>query len=276
MSIRVVKAGEAVAKGVLKKGTASAPRIALQPPRAVTVEEAKADTFLTHKKSIDSTMTPWKGWFQRWVAESIGETRYQQIRSTLLFMPDDIYDLQQSPKPDQAIPISRTDPSITAKFRYPSPGSQKLPMQPEWEEGEDPFDSGYFKKDTRRRYLNSEQGDPALEKAKLALMDPDDPDVKEEMEKLQAGPASSPGNKGVFATGPSDFSPDGLRATMSTSWESLEKSLDANMPDHLPKPIWMGQEDSIVKWYTDRDLPVPIGGYYAPNKVPRNRRVARW
>jgi hypothetical protein len=37
----------------------------------------------------------------------------------------------------------------------------------------------------------------------------------------------------------------------------VEKSLDANMPDHLPKPIWMGQEDSIVKWYTDRTLPVP-------------------
>ena len=92
MSIIVKKAGEAVAKGVLKKGTASAPRIPLEPPRAVTVEEAKADTFLTHKKSIDSTMTPWKGWFQRWVADTFGETRYQQIRSTLLFMPDDIYD----------------------------------------------------------------------------------------------------------------------------------------------------------------------------------------
>jgi hypothetical protein len=37
------------------------------------VEEAKADTFLTHKKSIDSTMTPWKGWFQRWVADTLGE-----------------------------------------------------------------------------------------------------------------------------------------------------------------------------------------------------------
>lgn len=272
MSITVKKAGEAAAKAVLKKGE----KIPLHPLRAVTFEEAKNDNFQGRKKSIDSTMTPWKGWFQRWVKDNLGEDRYQKIRSTLLFMPDDIYDLQQSPKPDQEIHISRTDPSITAKFRYPSPGSQKLPVQPEWEEGEDPFDSGYFKKDTRRRYLNSELGDPNLEKAKLALMDPDDPDVKEEMEKLAAGPASSPGNKGVFATGPSNFDPTGLRATMSTSWESLEKSLDAHMPDHLPKPIWMGQEESIVKWYQDRDLPVPIGGYYAPNKVPVNRRVARW
>jgi hypothetical protein len=116
MSIRVVKAEEAVAKGVLK-GTTSAPRIPLQ-PRAVTVEEAKADTFLTHKKSIDSTMTPWKGWFQRWVADTLAKSRYQQIRSTLLFMPDDIYDLQQSPKPDQAIPTG-TDPPLRPSFVIP-------------------------------------------------------------------------------------------------------------------------------------------------------------
>jgi hypothetical protein len=272
MSITTRKAGETVAKAALKKGA----KMPLQPLRAVTKEEAETDQFQGRKASIDTTMTPWKGWFQRWFKDTLGEARFQQMRSTLLFMPDDIYDLQQSPKPSQEIPISRTDPTITAKFRYPSPGSNTLPVQPTFDDGEDPFDSGYFKRDTKRRYLNSEAGDPAIEKAKLALMDPNDPAVAEEMEKLEAGPASSPGNKGVFATGKSDFDPTGLRATMSTSWTSLEKSLDANMPDHLPKPIWMGQEESIIKWYNDRDLPVPIGGYYAPNKVPVNRRVARW
>jgi hypothetical protein len=267
MTIIVKKIGEKVVKAVGAK-------IPLQPLRHVTA--AEADQFQGHKKSIDSTMTPWKGWFQRWIQDTLGEDRFQKIRSTMLFMPDDIYDLQQSPKPDQEIPISKLDPTMTAKYRYPSPGSQKLPHQPEWEEGEDPYDSGYFKKDTRRRYLNSELGDASLEKAKLTLMDGSDPAVEEEKTKVLGGPESSPGNKGVFATGPSDFDPSGLRATMSVSWDSLEKSLDENMPDHLPKPIWMGQEDSIVQWYQERDLPVPIGGYYAPNKVPLNRRVARW
>jgi hypothetical protein len=42
----------------------------------------------------------------------VGETQFQQIRSTMLFMPDDIYDLQPSPKPDQAIPVSRTIPPL--------------------------------------------------------------------------------------------------------------------------------------------------------------------
>jgi hypothetical protein len=44
----------------------------------------------------------------------------------------------------------------------------------------------------------------------------------------------------------------------SLLWESLEKSLDANMPDHLPKPIWMGQEIPL-SWYTDRDFARPYG-----------------
>jgi hypothetical protein len=270
MSITVKKAGEAAAKAVQKKGE----KMVLRPPRAVTA--AEADTIQPARESTTISMTPWAGWIQRWFKDSFGEERYQQFRSTLFFMPDDIYDLQQNPKPTQKIPISKTDPSITAMYRYPSPGSQKPPRMPEWEEGQDPFDSGYFKRDTRRRYLNSELGDPALEKAKLALMDPNDPAVQEEKKKLEAGPESSQGNKGVFATGPSDFDPTGLRATMSVSWEKLEKSLDDNMPDHLPTPVWMGKEEEIIEWYTSRDLPVPIGGFYAPNKVPVYRRVARW
>jgi len=271
MSITVKKAGEKITKAILQ---GSKENIPLHSARAVTA--AESDRILPARKSTEVTLSPWNGWFQRWLKESVGPERYQKFRSAIMFMPDDIYDLQQSPKPTQNIPISKTDPTITAQFRFPSPGSQKAPLLPEFEQGEDPYDTGYFKRDTRRRYLNTELGDPALEKVKLALMDANDPAVQEEMKRVEAGPESSPGNKGVFATGPSDFDPTGLRATMSTTWTELEKSLDANMPDHLPTPIWMGQEESIIKWYQERDLPVPIGGFYAPLKVPLNRRVARW
>ena len=42
----------------------------------------------------------------------------------------------------------------------------------------------------------------------------------------------------------------------------------------LPTPIWEAKEEELVKWYEERDLPVPIGGNF--NFVRKSRRVARW
>lgn len=96
------------------------------------------------------------------------------------------------------------------------------------------------------------------------------------MKAIEEGPESSPGNKGRFATGPSDFDPSGLRATMSVTWDKLEESLDEHMPDHLPTPEWFGREEEIIRWHEERDLPVPVGGYYQALKVPYEKRVAMW
>jgi hypothetical protein len=267
------KAGESVAK-----------KTVLRPPRAVTVAEARAqsvaeptriETTTTHP----TTMQPWKGWFSRFLQETIGEDNYRKMRETVFFMPSDIYDLQPAPNQSKAIRISKTDPSITARYRYPSPGSQVPTRQPEFEATEDPYDTGYFKRDTRRRYLSSEQMNPAIETLKVELMTSQTASSEsrqEELTQIASGPASSPGNKNIFATGPSNFDPTGLRATMSVNWTSLNKSLDENMPDHLPTPTWVGHEDEIKQWYTERDLPVPIGGYYSALNVPVERRVARW
>lgn len=250
-------------------------KIVLRPPRAVTEEEAP--TILPARESNTTSMMPWKGWFQTFLKENVlNENQFKKFRETFFFWPDDIYDLQQSPKLTQKIPISKTDPTITAMYRYPSPGSQQPVRQPEFEIGEDPYDSGYFKRDTRRRYLSSELGNPNVEKAKLQLMNIDDPTREEEVSKIEKGPVSSQGNNGRFATGPSNFDPTGLRATMSVSWTNLEKSLDTYMPDHLPVPVWMADEQSIVAWHKERDLPVPVGGYYKALKVPTERRIAYW
>lgn len=271
MTVTIRKAGEAAAKAA---AAASKGKVPLRPPRAVSA--AEAESIQPAREAAQNTMMPWKGWFQRYLQQSLGEERFQKFRNTFFFWPDDIYDLEQSPKPNKKIPISKEDPSLTHSYRHPTPGSQKAVRIPEFEADEDPYDTGYFKTDTRRRYLSSELLDPELEKAKLALMNPDDPKVQEEQEKLESGPDSSPGNEGRFATGPTDFDPTGLRATMSVSWGALEESLDSHMPDHLPTPTWVGQEQEIIQWHQERDLPVPIGGYYQALKVPRERRVARW
>ena len=253
-------------------------RKALNTPRAVSIAEAKMDSVEPNRKPSEETMMPWKGWFQSYMKENF-PIQFEKVRNFFLFMPDDITDLQQQASPNTKIPISKDDPTMTHMYRYPSPGSQKAPRMPNFEEGfqPDPYDSGYFKRDTRRRNKFSELGDTEVEKAKLQFMNPDDPAVQEEKQKVLEGPTeSSVGNKGVFATGPSDFDPTGLRATMSVTWGALEKSLDSHMPNHMPTPVWVGKEKEILDWHEKKDLPVPVGGYYQALKVPTNRRIARW
>jgi hypothetical protein len=278
MAIQVQKAGGAAAPAAAAgtmKGTAAEATTVLRPPRAVSAEEAPS--IQPARQSTAKSMMPWRGWFDRFLKEKVFTAeQYERYRTTFFFMPDDIYDLQQSPMPSKKIPISRTDPSITHMYRHPAPGSQEPAREPQFEADEDPYDTGYFKRDTRRRYLGEEQQDPVVARARLAMMDPDDPNVQEEIAKLEAGPESSPGNQGRFATGPTDFDPSGLRATMSVTWKELDKSLDKHMPNHLPEPVWVGHEEEIKEWYESRDIPCPIGGYYQPLKVPRERRIAKW
>jgi hypothetical protein len=188
-----------------------------------------------------------------------------------------VYDLQQSPKPAQKVQVGN-DPSVTHMYRTPSPGSQGPVNVPRMELDEDPYDIGYFKRDTRRRYLSKELGDPELEKLKIELLaDQLPPEVTQEaLKTIEQGPQSSPGNKGIFATGPTNFDPTGLRATMSVTWGAYQKSLDTHMPDHLPRPVWHDKQEEVVEWHTSRNLPVPLGAYYHPLTTPVERRVAFW
>jgi hypothetical protein len=122
------------------------------------------------------------------------------------------------------------------------------------------------------------RGNYKLEILRLEMLDPkkEDPDVQEMIERVKRGPTTSPGNGGIFATGPSDFDPTGLRTPASVTWHETEKMLDTYMPDHLPTAVWVGREDQVIKWHEERDLPVPVGEYYAPLTTPRENRVARW
>jgi hypothetical protein len=275
----VKKAGEVGTKGAATAGLKAGEQVPLGPPRAVTAEEARY--ILPARESTKTSMMPWKGWIARFLQEQLGEERYKKMRETVFFIHDDPNDLVQSPYPaNRDFSISKTDPTVTAQFRYPSPGSQPAVRVPRIEADEDPFDAGHFKRDTRRRYQFSELNytDPTVAKMQLELMDPDgkDEEVQEELKKLTAGPESSPGNKGRFATGPTDFDKTGLRATMSVNWAATNAELDKHMPDHLPTPIWMLSDEDFTKWYQERDLPVPVGAYYEPLTTPTHLRVARW
>jgi len=253
----------------------------LEIPRAVTA--ADIPNVIPARESTTVTMMPWRGWIQRWIATTFGDKRLQQLREKFLFMPDDDYDLSQVPFPaNKEVQISRTDPTMTAAYRYPSPGSQPAVNIPRLMEGEDPYDSGHFKRDTRRRYQFSELAyqDPKVSELQLQLMKSphdkdDDPEIEEQIGQVSAGPESSPGNKGRFATGPTDFDPSGLRASMSVTWEAANIELDKHMPDHLPTPIHM-KKIGWEKWYEERDLPIPMGDYYEDLKVPTHKRIARW
>lgn len=220
----VKKAGETAVKKVGK-----AAQTALKEARSVTAKEAPS--IAPAKESTKTSMMPWRGWVTEALNKQFGEDRVEGWRRKLVYKPDDVHDFNQIPKPTTKVPITK-DGSVTAQFRYPSPGSQDPVRIPKgFEPDEDPYDTSYYKRDTARRYRNSDFSEQ--EKAKLELMNSNNPDVQELREKLTSGPESSPGNQGRFATGPSDFDPTGLRATMSATNEALEASLDANMPDHV-------------------------------------------
>jgi hypothetical protein len=235
MTIIIKKAGEAVAKKVIQAGgsktavAASQAHTPVNPPRAVNKFEAHL--MMPAKEASKETMMPWRGWIKRFVKDKLSDSQYEAMRKTFYFMPDDPNNLMQSPFPITKTPISNDGEQ--AAYREVSPGSQGPVRVPLFELDDDPYDSGYFKKDTRRRYVDPEFPNPDIEKMKLDMMDPNDPEVLEAKEKLAAGPRSSPGNKLNYPTGPSDFDSTGLRAVMSTTHAEMQKELDKHMPNHV-------------------------------------------
>ena len=220
MSVPAKKAAEAITKKVIPAAS-----------RAVTAAEAPTIAPSATSSSTESSM-PWEGWLSSFLEDKLGSDRFHKLRSYIVYRTDDIHNLEQIPKPNTKVPLT-DDGTKTAMFRYPSPGSIDNPRVPKLDPEKDPYDVAYYKRDTARRYKDPAFPNAALEEVKLALLPDDDKNVMEEKEKFALGAESSPGNKGMFATGKSDFDPTGLRATMSANHESLQASLDANEPDHV-------------------------------------------
>eukprot|EP00548_Thalassiothrix_antarctica_P004413 CAMPEP_0194131988 /NCGR_PEP_ID=MMETSP0152-20130528/2574_1 /TAXON_ID=1049557 /ORGANISM="Thalassiothrix antarctica, Strain L6-D1" /LENGTH=292 /DNA_ID=CAMNT_0038826889 /DNA_START=29 /DNA_END=907 /DNA_ORIENTATION=+ len=276
-TLRAVTAAEApiIQPEKLKTVGEKVVRKALETPRAVTA--AEAPFIKPEKESTKVTLMPWKGWMGRLLKKAMGEERYKTVQRIILYKPDDIHDMNQMPIPNTKVHYALKDPTLYRQFRNPSPGSEpgtiRIPKADEDCTTADPYDNSYYTRDTARRYLDTANLNNDLQKIKLALMNPNSTEVQEMQENIK--PESSPGNKGVFATGKSDFDETGLRAAMSSNHEALDQSLDDNMPDHLPYPCWYYDQDKHLEWYKERDLPVPVGvtGF---GTVPVSRRVARW
>mmetsp|Transcript_22724 Transcript_22724/g.32564 ORF Transcript_22724/g.32564 Transcript_22724/m.32564 type:complete len:305 (+) Transcript_22724:72-986(+) len=220
------------------------------------------------------SMMPWEGWFSSLLKSKLGNERYDKLRKLVLWTTEDIHNLHGAPNPTTRIPISK-DGKLTAQYRYPSPGNRKPVQIPGDDPGSDPYFIAHYVRDTTRRGTDPAQPFPELDQARAAMLPKDDPRVQELKDKLAAGPGSSPGNKGVFATGKTDYDPTGLRASMSTSWEATNASLDTYEPNHLPTPIWADRQEEIIARFEAKGLPVPPGEYKF-GTVPLYRRVARW
>eukprot|EP00529_Nitzschia_sp_RCC80_P027167 CAMPEP_0113485292 /NCGR_PEP_ID=MMETSP0014_2-20120614/24408_1 /TAXON_ID=2857 /ORGANISM="Nitzschia sp." /LENGTH=287 /DNA_ID=CAMNT_0000378933 /DNA_START=5 /DNA_END=868 /DNA_ORIENTATION=- /assembly_acc=CAM_ASM_000159 len=287
MTITIKKAGSAAVSKVFETAKKSAGKAAtathvtgghnitptreVVPPRSVSSTEAPH--MIPAKESTTQTMMPWKGWVDRLMKDKMDPNSYDRMNNIFKFWPEDPNDLMMQPYAANRTVLSE-DGKTTAAYRETAPGSQPAVDVPLDELDADPYDTAYFKRDTRRRFVDPEFAHSDVEQLKLDMQDPDDPEVQAAKEKLASGPPSSPGNGNRFATGPSDFDPTGLRAVMAVNNKALYESLDSHMPDHLPTPSWTKEEAELYQWYKDRDLPVPIGGNW--NFVGAKRRVAKW
>jgi hypothetical protein len=258
-----------------KVAEATAKKVIPMASRAVTA--AESSSIAPSAVSSTESQMPWEGWVSSFVSSKIGQERWDSFRSMFIFRPHHVHQGNQIPFPSTEVPINK-DGSQKASFRYPSPGSQEGGVQPTEDEGtiyDDPYFVSYYPRDTSRRGQDPAFPNQELEKLKLELLPQDDEKVQEALGQFEEGAKSSPGNKGMFATGKSDFDPSGLRATMSTNHEAVQQSLDSHMPNHLPMPDWWDKQEELAAWYAENDLPVPLGntGY---GTVCREGRIARW
>ena len=177
---------------------------------------------------------------ERLMKERMSPNTYNALKDFFYFWPEDPNNLNQVPYANDEHVVSK-DGKTSVTIREVSPGSQPFVDIPKHDLDDDPYDSGYFKKDTRRRYVDPEFPNPEVEQIKLEMLDANDPEVIEAKKRLAAGPNSSPGNGGIFANGKSETQMGGLRAVMSVTNEDLFKELDKHMPDHV----------SILRFYGD-------------------------
>ena len=112
------------------------------------------------------------------------------------------------------------------------------------------------------------EGDKGTTQARVMFPE----DIQARADAVKPG---SPGNKGVFATGPSHFDPTGLRTAMQTNWEALDAALEMRRPSQLVRNEWEYRQDAVLADLKEKGLP-PQAGSPTPFSMPRKARVASW
>ena len=181
--------------------------------------------------STKKTMMPWEGWLSSFVKAKLGSERYERMTDLLKFTKDDVHDLHGIPNPSTKIDIGNGEKIM---FRHPSPGSQTPVRMPDMEEGGDPYNIAYYPRDTRRTdsAVVTAVRDDYVPKFGETMLSKED--IEKGVAALKVDEESSPGNKGMFATGKSEFDPSGLRAAMQTSHEAVEANMNKLMPTGTP------------------------------------------
>ncbi len=168
----------------------------------------------------------------------------------------------------------RTQPRIRASFVRAAPSHSQLVLfsllcsaqpQPRLPVASPAraYDIGYYTRDVRRN------PDPAInlpidsnfsgEARKYLISAP-------LVEKPEAG---SPGQKNPDVI---RYDPSGVRTAMTTNWASLQASLQAARPNHIPTPAWMRQgnpqgQEAFGKL---------VASGVQPHGVPKLLRLSKW
>ena len=71
------------------------------------------------------------------------------------------------------------------------------------------------------------------------------------------------------------FDPTGNRTTKTVTWAGVAPVLAKHVPDHLPHPEWLKDEDAIQADRESKGLPPAIGRRYKA-KFTENYNTVRW
>ena len=200
----------------------------------------------------------------------------------MTFRPEDTFDMHGQP---QSAHFKVPGVPRIQGYRYPAPGDRPvtphIPKQDYEGEGRDPFNTSYYSRDVKRNsptkvvYNILSEKDAKASGVRIdgslsaqAALPPGALDVDKGM--------GSPGNKSVFATGPSSYDDTGgLRAAMSTSHEKMQASLKKYEPTQLVRYEWEDRQEELIKEWEAKGLP-PCPGGGVRWKVPERSRVASW
>jgi len=235
------------------------------------------------------TMMPWNGWVSRLLKEKLGDERYTKLANWAQFRPDDPHGLVGVPEHARTT-VAGVD--RVKGFRYPAPGSRPAVEIPSRHMEDDPYDITYYGKDTRRNakshVLHIVGSDVTAEEVKMLpntvkimeIEEGTDADGSKLVKReIVLSPVDeeigSPGNKGNFATGPSDYDPSGLRSTMQTNWAAMNAELEKHMPTQQVRYEWEEDQEAMLAKWESEGLPV-MPGRVMDWDIPEKRNVASW
>jgi len=179
------------------------------------------------------------------LSKIIPQPMMAQLRSLLLFRPDDAADLHQVPP--QKAEANKAGVDRIQGYRFPSPGSRMegTPNIPTVRTEDTLYDIKYYGKDVRRAPQDRVSIFPGVTKP----------------EQLEAGfpeeeKAGSPGRPNPAVA---RYDPTGLRSAMTATHAALDASLAQHQSTHQVRYEWEARQDEIVAFLKANGLP-PVPG----------------